>query len=280
MRPRTEVASDTAVTAGVAVSWAAVSRRGPRPVNEDRWAAHRGMFVVADGMGGHEAGEVASGLAVGVLTADLPDPLTAVEVVGRVSAAHATIRDAAGRSGRDMGSTLAGVALVGPGDAGTPAWLAFNVGDCRVYAAADGRRRRVSVDHSVVQELLDSGAIHPESAATHPERHMVTRALGTASPHHADWWTWPVTEGDRIVLCSDGMVRALGEATLLDLLGGDDLVAALSSAVATAEGGATPWRDDATALVLAVSRVPADAGVDEVTLPGAGGGAHGLPTRA
>ncbi|WP_246855164.1 protein phosphatase 2C domain-containing protein [Cellulomonas sp. Y8] len=163
--------------ARVRTTWGSATDRGRvRALNEDALLAHPPVFLVADGMGGHEAGDVASRLAVeefGALAGR-----TAVDP----SDLHACFRSAARRirgafERREGGTTVAGVAL-GEHD-GAAHWLVFNVGDSRVYRWADGELAQLTVDHSVVQELVDSGALSRDAAEQHPERHVLTRALGT-----------------------------------------------------------------------------------------------------
>ena len=90
-------------------------------------------------------------------------------------------------------------------DHGVPAWLLVNLGDSRIYAVSGGELRQVSVDHSVVQELVDSGEITATEAHEHPERHVITRALGGPRLEPADFFVLPVTEVERLLLCSDGV---------------------------------------------------------------------------
>lgn len=176
-----------------------------RELNEDSLIAAEPIFAVADGMGGHEAGEIASGICVRTLGSSpiigrhLPE-FSAAELEELIEDADHEIRR---QAGGQAGTTLAGVILVQ--EAGVPSWLFFNVGDSRAYLLSQGRFGQISVDHSEVQELVDLGTISPEEARTHPRRHVVTRALGTGDDAEADFWLMPVEEGDRILICSDGL---------------------------------------------------------------------------
>ena len=176
-----------------------------RELNEDSLIASEPIFAVADGMGGHEAGEIASGICVRTLGSSpiigrhLPE-FSAADLEELIEDADQEIRR---QTGGQAGTTLTGVVLVQ--EAGMPYWLFFNVGDSRTYRLSQGQFGQISVDHSEVQELVDVGSISPEAARTHPRRHVVTRALGTGDDAEADFWLMPVEEGDRILICSDGL---------------------------------------------------------------------------
>ena len=134
-----------------------------------------------------------------------------------------------------------------------PRWLLANLGDSRIYREAAGRLERVSVDHSLVQELVDAGRITPAQAAVHPHRHVVTRALG-GDFADADYFLLPVTAGERLLLCSDGVTEMLDDARVAAVLAGAAGAAGASAAAealvaAAVEAGG---RDNATAVVVDV----------------------------
>src|SRR5918994_1838680 len=189
-----------------------------RELNEDSFIASDPVFAVADGMGGHEAGEVASGMCVRVL-AQMPQlatgerTATASVVQQYLDVADDSIRTA---TGSRAGTTLTGVVVVE--QMGIPYWLVMNIGDSRTYRLSQGRLSQVSVDHSEVQELVDTGEITAEQAAVHPRRHVVTRALGAGDESEADYWLLPIEEGDRIMVCSDGLNGELTDEEMLDVL--------------------------------------------------------------
>lgn len=228
-------------------TWGSATDRGRvRALNEDALLAHPPVFLVADGMGGHEAGDVASRLAVEEFAA----------LAGRAtvdpSDLHACFRSAARRirgafERREGGTTVAGVAL--SEHDGAAHWLVFNVGDSRVYRWADGELAQLTVDHSVVQELVDSGALSRDAAEQHPERHVLTRALGTGADPEPDYWTLPARPGDRLLVCSDGVTGELAPADVADVLHrveGAGAAAAELVRRAVEAGG----RDNATAVVV------------------------------
>ena len=150
-----------------------------RSLNEDAYLLDRRVFAVADGMGGHLAGEIASEIVINAcaaLVADEPLPISAVAEM--VAAANESVRRYAKQHGTEgMGTTLVGAALVD--NAGVDSLLVFNIGDSRCYVLPEaGRLTQLTVDHSLVQELIDSGELAPEEARGHPERNVVTRAVG------------------------------------------------------------------------------------------------------
>jgi len=117
---------------------------------------------------------------------------------------------------RQGGTTVAGVATVE--DEGRPSWLVFNVGDSRVYRWADGVLHQVTADHSVVQELLVEGRVTPDEVARHPERNVLTRALGTGRRPDPDLWILPAGPSDRFVICTDGLTRDVPANRIAELL--------------------------------------------------------------
>ncbi|WP_426976636.1 PP2C family protein-serine/threonine phosphatase [Pseudarthrobacter sp. O4] len=235
-----------------------------REMNEDSFIAADPVFAVADGMGGHEAGEIASGICVRTL-AGIPQlasggrDATAGVVQEYLLLADASIREA---TGSRAGTTLSGVVVVE--QLGIPYWLVVNIGDSRTYRLSQGTFSQVSVDHSEVQELVDAGQISRAEAAVHPRRHVVTRALGAGDETGADYWLLPVEEGDRILVCSDGLNGELDDGQIAAILGSEaDPQAAVDELIQAALGSG--GRDNVTCIVVDASNVPA--AVDP--LPGA-----------
>ncbi|CAM3478288.1 PP2C family protein-serine/threonine phosphatase [Isoptericola cucumis] len=206
------------VEVSLGLLWGASTHQGARrTLNEDSYLASGSVFFVADGMGGHDAGEVASAAAVEALR-----PLVGSDVIGadavrcRLRQAHDAVRAIETAPGRGAGTTLTGVVLTEQG--GEPYWLVVNLGDSRTYRLADGELEQVSVDHSEVQELVDAGQITRAQAATHPRRHVVTRALGAPEDPDGDFWLLPVHTGDRLMVCSDGLTGELADERIEHLL--------------------------------------------------------------
>lgn len=241
-----------------------------REVNEDAYLAAPPVFVVADGMGGHEGGDVASAIVVeefARLADEGYDPRGGATVVEetlrrcqrRVSE-YAAAQRARGVDPRFHAGTTAVVALLVEDDEG-PKWLLANIGDSRIYRFTDRVLEQVSVDHSLVQELVDSGAISPADAAVHPERHVITRAIGDPEHAQADYFLLPLASVERLLLCSDGITGMVDDQALARLLAefddprdaADRMVAA-----AVAAGG----QDNATAVVVDVVGLATDNSYD------------------
>ena len=179
-----------------------------RSGNEDAFVADLPVLAVADGMGGHAAGEVASALTVEALSAlagrgDLAVP----DLVRQLGRANDSILASARRHPEQegMGTTVAGVAMVTGRDGDEPQWAVFNVGDSRVYEQTGSGLVQVTVDHSLVQELVDAGVLSAEEAAWHPSRNVVTRSLGREPMVDVSISTLPLRPGQRLVVCSDGL---------------------------------------------------------------------------
>lgn len=190
-----------------------------RSLNEDSALAEGGIFVVADGMGGHAAGEVASGIVVETMRelATRAD-LTADDITRQLVLANQRILAAVDAHPEDkgMGTTATGLALVTAG--GADHWAVFNVGDSRVYRSIGGVLTQVTVDHSEVQELVEAGVITREEARVHPARNVVTRSLGTDYAYQPDVWVLPPYAGERFVICSDGLTNELPDERVREIL--------------------------------------------------------------
>lgn len=202
----------------VRIVWGASSHRGARRLlNEDSYLAQGSAFFVADGMGGHDAGEVASAAAVSALRPLCAlDVVSAAEVHAALVTAQDLVRGIETTPGRGAGTTVSGVVVAE--QEGVPYWLVVNVGDSRTYQLAGGVLEQVSVDHSEVQEMVEAGVITRTEALTHPRRHVVTRALGSARPVEADYWYLPVHAGDRLLVCSDGLSGELSDERIAEVL--------------------------------------------------------------
>ena len=182
-----------------------------RGQNEDAHIAEQNLFAVADGMGGHNAGEVASAMAIEHLRGIALSGVTSAEAFAQVvrdlnSAIYASATSTTDQRG--MGTTLTAAALLKSiSDTDQPSQIVIaNVGDSRTYLLRSGELRQLSVDHSYVQELVTEGLLTVDEARTHPRRNIVTRALGIDEQVSVDTWTIPMFDGDRFMLCSDGLV--------------------------------------------------------------------------
>jgi PPM family protein phosphatase len=266
----------------VSLRWGSATDPGRiRPDNEDNLLTAPRVFAVADGMGGHRAGEVASALAIDLLRSRLSEPGADLDdVVSAIAEANGDIYRAAldNPAQQGMGTTITALIVISDGAADGPSddagegdapssetkaqrtssetdraelFALINVGDSRTYLLRHGRLRRVTVDHSYVQELVTTGHITDDEARTHPRRNIVTRALGIDPSVRVDAWTLPIVRGDRFLLCSDGLVDEVRDDAISDVLttisdaqnAAEELVA-----LANREGG----RDNVTVVVVDV----------------------------
>lgn len=180
-----------------------------RDGNEDNFVTIEGLYFVADGMGGHSAGEVASEIAVRILQEVYTDPKVRVSSPGLLADAISTANTAIfmeamhDSSKTGMGTTLTGLAVTNASDNQI---VVANVGDSRTYLWRHGELRQVTKDHSHVQTLVDRGAITRAEARVHFQRNIVLRAMGIESWVDIDTFPMTVEDGDRFIMCSDGLV--------------------------------------------------------------------------
>jgi len=225
-------------------------RRG----NEDAFYARAPLFAVADGMGGAQAGEVASHLAVEVLEQGLPEGAGSIEerLRARVREANARIMELAAADDQyaGMGTTLT-AAHVGVDDL-----TVAHVGDSRLYRLREGEFERLTDDHSLVEELVRQGKITPEEADEHPQRSIITRALGAEEGVEADSRTWPARAGDIYLICSDGLTSMVAEARVASVLQDSSTLAAAGRTLIDAANDAG-GRDNITVVLFRLEEVMA-----------------------
>ncbi|HWQ58385.1 MAG TPA: Stp1/IreP family PP2C-type Ser/Thr phosphatase [Clostridia bacterium] len=215
--------------------YASKSVTGVRAQNQDAVFVPRGgeisLAVVADGMGGHSAGDIASGIAVTSVVAELKKGGTgnaAALVTSAVTAANKAVYEkaVADPSLRGMGTTLVLALLF------NTRYIAANVGDSRLYYISGETIEQITKDHSYVAELVALGYITRQEAARHPRRNLITRALGTRENERVDIFEREWAKGDKLVLCSDGLYSELSEEDILHtVLSTDDLQAACEDLV-------------------------------------------------
>jgi PPM family protein phosphatase len=249
------VSDHVAFTDQPAVRWGASTHVGlVRVGNEDTFVAEPMVFGVADGMGGHQAGEVASDIAATIIRDRLGTGASNVGVVvASVVEANASIYQAAHASvdQQGMGTTLTALVVMRADESNVARFALVNVGDSRTYLLRNGELHRATVDHSYVQELVNTGHISEDEARTHPRRNIVTRALGIEPNVRVDTWLVPMVHGDRFILCSDGLVDEVHDDDIaaIALAATDPQVAAEQLiAKANANGG----RDNVTVVVVDV----------------------------
>jgi protein phosphatase len=246
-------------------------RRG----NEDAFYARAPLFAVADGMGGAQAGEVASHLAVEVLEQGLPEGAGSIEerLRARVSEANVRIMESAqaddARAG--MGTTLT-VAYVGEDDL-----TVAHVGDSRLYRLRDGTFERLTDDHSLVEELVRQGKLTPEEADEHPQRSIITRALGAEEGVEADSATWAGRQDDVYLICSDGLTSMVAEARVAEILAGASSLAAAGRALIDAANEAG-GRDNITVVLFRLEEVGAAVSGAQQTVEHRAPAAAGAPS--
>jgi serine/threonine protein phosphatase PrpC len=232
--------------------------------NEDSAFARAPVFVVADGMGGAQAGEVASRIAVEAFEQGLPDSGSPEErLATRVREANAQIYE---RSRADRGRAGMGTTLTAAYVDDTHVAIA-HVGDSRAYLFRDGTLQRLTQDHSLVDELVRRGKLTEEQAAEHPQRSIITRALGPEPDVEVDTWTYPARAGDVVLLCSDGLTSMISEervkATLVEHDNLDEAGDALIREANEAGG-----RDNITVVLFRLEEIGADDGAGEETMVG------------
>ena len=234
-----------------------------RKANEDSYLSGYPVFVVADGMGGHDAGDRASQAVVAELASLVGQvdvgPEQLADVLDRAQASVGLIAD---ETERGAGSTLTGVIVTVQG--GIPHWLVFNVGDSRVSRLRAGALAQLTVDHSVMQQLLDDGLLDPSEIESYPGKNVITRAMG-ADDSDADYWLHPIVQNERLLLCSDGLSGEVPDdvirTTLLTTPGAQQAADQLV-ALALENGG----KDNVTVIVLDVLAGGLDPLVDDMTV--------------
>ena len=227
--------ADVVQGASATLAWGSRSYVGlVRGHNEDSFLVQAPLFAVCDGMGGHAAGEVASSIAVSTIAEKAPasadDVLLGVAVEAANTAVLLGAEQGVGKPG--MGCT-ASCCLIEEGK-----MAIAHVGDSRIYLLRHGSLVRVTHDHSYVEELVDSGQITADEARTHPSRSIITRALGSDPDMYADHFSLEVSNGDRVILCSDGLssmvadseIEALAVSSATPQQAADNLVAAALTA--------------------------------------------------
>jgi PPM family protein phosphatase len=235
---------------GIRLAVGAVTDTGrKRTVNEDSYLAELPGFLVADGMGGYEAGDRASAAVVAAFRDALAEAEAGEPAVrDALRDAEARVAEIAAETAGGTGSTLTGVVLVQRGDA--PQWLVLNIGDSRVYRWGRDGLDRLTTDHSLLQELIARGELTPEEQARFPLRNVITRAVGAAdSP--ADVRYVPVLDGERLLVCSDGLHSELDDEVIAEVLG-SGLKAELAAFELVARANGHGGRDNVTVVVVDV----------------------------
>ena len=252
-----------------------------RSVNQDLPLERPNLYAVADGMGGHVGGEVAARVAVETLDRAFERVPTVDGLREAFSEANAAVwhESLANTDLRGMGTTLTAVALVG-GTGGRDVLALANVGDSRAYILSEGEMIQVTDDHSLAEERMRHGEMTEQEAAVHPQRHILTRALGVSDEVDTDMWELQLRTGDRLLLCSDGLTNEVGSdemAAILREVEDPGEAARRLVEVANDHGGA----DNITVVVVDVQvGEPEDGPSSRVTPLGLGSAASVLSTTA
>ena len=255
-------AGNRSAFSGVTLSWAEASECGPfRRANEDSVLAVPGCYVVADGMGGYRGGALASQMVVESIESMLSAaPAQLGAATRRASAVNAALSEAQQgietmAAGQMMGTTVTGVVLCE--DEEGPQWLVWHVGDSRLYRLFGEGLAQVTVDHTVVNEMVISGDLAPAEVANHPDRHIITRAVGTPDSLPADFATLEVRAGEILLLCTDGLSGTASPASIERILSAtpDPEEAAKLLVELAYESGS---RDNVTVVVIHCDEVAGD----------------------
>jgi protein phosphatase len=216
------------------------------------------LFAVADGLGGHTAGDFASAAVVTRLAEQVgEDFIESSQLSDALRAAVDDMGRGVGQTDLGTGTTVTGIALSMVD--GAPCWLVYNIGDSRTYQLLDGVLTQLTVDHSIVQELLDAGAITPAEAEVHPHSNVITRAVGFNEDPVPDFSYLPVVAGARLLVCSDGLTKELTEHGIRHfLVEGETALDAAGSLMDAALGNG--GRDNVTVIVVDVLETPESAG--------------------
>ena len=252
------------------ITYGAVTHVGQvRTGNEDSLLADNNVFMVADGMGGHNAGEVASLMAVEHLREAASGIIAETDLVQALVHANEVIyaESMTNHLHHGMGTTLAAMVVLDNNNI-----VVAHVGDSRVYMWHEKALTRLSKDHSYVQELVDEGIVSIEEARTHPRRNIVTRALGIDAEVDVEANTFPVTVGAWYVLCSDGLVDEISDADIAKVLERCTTPHEASQALVDA-ANAAGGRDNITVIVVSTAAphaevvVPVEEPVSPITPP-------------
>lgn len=190
-----------------------------RKMNQDFLAVSNSLFIVADGMGGHRGGEVASEIAAKKLF-EKQTYSTVQSFRDQVIEANTAVRAKAETNSEleGMGTTLCGITLVEPSTGNTETLAVANIGDSRIYLLSQGKFSQITEDHSLVEEMRREGKITEKEAESHPHRNIITRALGIAVEASVDCWEIPIHKDDRFLLCTDGLNNEVSVAEIRHIL--------------------------------------------------------------
>lgn len=247
----------------IELSWFGLTDVGRRrDTNQDSYVALPPIFAVADGMGGHSAGEIASAAVVRRL-AELGGNTSVGEsdIDEMLSDAVDDIELDAGETELGAGTTVTGVCISAEDE---PTWKVFNIGDSRVYQYFKGALSQITVDHSVVQHLIDTGAITEEEAEVHPHANVITRAVGFNEAPIPDYTALALIPGQRLLICSDGLTKELTDIGIQHFLATQP-TAEEAARTLVQQAVENAGRDNVTVIVIDVHAVGEDR-TEEITM--------------
>ena len=236
----------------------ATNRGNRRSQNEDSFIAEYPVFLVADGMGGHDAGDIASSTVIECFRPFVGrDSVSPEEIADTIDRAQRVVGQLARTKERGAGATLTGV-IASRNGLGERTWIVVNMGDSRTYRIAADGLQQLTVDHSLQQEFLASGRPDAIEAASLVTRNVITRAIGDGVSH-ADFWALPFVNGERILVCSDGLTTEVTDDVVADILATypsvEQTAVRLVDAALDNQG-----RDNVTVIVIEVLEGGRDAG--------------------
>ena len=232
-----------------------------REINEDRILnlVERGLWAVADGMGGHAMGDVAAQTVVSTLAEFATDTLSPTRLEAALVEANRRVLGLHERSGRQCGSTVAGLGLTGRDT------IVFWAGDSRVYRLRKGEIALLTRDHRVVQDMVDAGMINADQARRHPRATVITRAVGAGVRLDLALQVAPAARGDTYLICSDGLSDLVEDRLLVQALACPDDASADCLVGAALEAGGT---DNISFVIVALDAQHASADDDGATIIG------------
>lgn len=238
----------------IELSWYGMTHVGcRRETNQDSYVVSPSIFAVADGMGGHAAGEIASGAVVRRLAELGNRPCVTIDDFEQaLNDAIDDIELNVEEAELGTGTTVTGLIL--GDDPSQPSWTVFNIGDSRVYQLFKGAFTQLTVDHSVVQHLIDTGQITEEEAEIHPHANVITRAIGLGEEPTPDYGKLALVPGQRLLLCSDGLTKELTDAGIRHYLSEAETAREAAEALMRESLG-NVGRDNITVIVIDVHAV-------------------------
>lgn len=247
----------------IELSWHAITDVGSRrETNEDSYTVNPPLFAVADGMGGHAAGDLASQSVAKRLYEKAETGNTGRNSINdALESAVGDINEKVGEEDLSAGTTVTGVTF--GDDAESPVWDVFNIGDSRVYQCFRGSLTKITADHSIVQHLIDTGSITEDEAESHPHSNVITRAVGLNEDPIPDYVQLALIPGQRLLICSDGLTKEITDVGIQHFLTAAETVQEAAE-ILVEQALLNAGRDNVTVIVVDVHSVGDDQDTQEV----------------